>query len=417
MTIRECYILLHLTPHPRCVRTMGKGKMAKILHIAAMVGFLSLGMLQSCSRTQSQDTALAEVGSAKLTLEEIRQSFPSEFEHLIKREQYLDFVKRWIEDEVVYQEALKNKLDKDTTVQRKIERMKRKILIEEYFSAFNASESYEPDDVTLSQYYEMNKEHYRRKQAAVKFMHIRLEDPTLARQLRRQAAGDNFLAVASRHSADPVPESPASLPFKTESEIPACLVEPLFSLRPNQNSAPVECQDGVYFLRVLEKAEVGDIIPFEEARNDISSTLVMNRREKMLQNRVAELKQNASITLNVDRVPGSTSEAEMDPVSEDPIEPETHTHLEETPPKAKIVRTPEPKSVATPEPEKQVQPVTKPAPPPRPKPPAPKPAPVASESIPSPHRDPEPVSASKPEPKPESTAQENPLPPNPETTE
>ncbi len=284
--------------------------MPKILPILVATGLLSLGLLQSCSRSQSKGTTLAEVGDTELTLEEIRHSFPAEFEHLLKKEQYLDFVKRWIEDEVVYQEALKNKLDKDSSVQKKIERMKRKILIEEYFSALSASEGYEPDDVTLSQYYEMNKDQYRRQRPAIKFAHIRFKDLAEARRLRWQVNPENFLAMAAEHSLDPVPESLEFVAFKAPSEISSCLIDALQPLRANQSSAPVNCPDGVYLLRVVEKADPGDIIPFDEARDDISATLVMNRREKLLQNKIADLKQNASITLNVESIPGALADAE-----------------------------------------------------------------------------------------------------------
>ena len=77
----------------------------------AGIGVIAVFALMACqNKSTPAPVVLAQVDQAKLTLDEIRESFPAEYEKILPREQYLDFIQRWINDEVVYQQALKIKL-------------------------------------------------------------------------------------------------------------------------------------------------------------------------------------------------------------------------------------------------------------------------------------------------------------------
>ena len=98
------------------------------------LAFLGLALLAACKKQETRSVVLAQVGKSSLTLEDLRESFPAEFEQLIRREQYLDFIKRWIDDEAVYQQAKQAKLETDPIVARKLEKVRRKLLIEEFLA-------------------------------------------------------------------------------------------------------------------------------------------------------------------------------------------------------------------------------------------------------------------------------------------
>src|SRR5690606_10344613 len=134
-------------------RRIPKPSPARMLALALLAAIPSLTAI-GCKEEKAQATVLAQVGEASLTLEELRESFPVEFEQLIRREQYLDFIKRWMDDEVVYQQALKAKIDSDPAIKRKLDKVRRKLLIEEYLAKENAAEVYEPDEIAMNQYYE-----------------------------------------------------------------------------------------------------------------------------------------------------------------------------------------------------------------------------------------------------------------------
>lgn len=279
---------------------------------------LSLAFV-ACKKEPVKATVLAQVGTSTLTLEDLRESFPAEFEQLIRREQYLDFIKRWMDDEVVYQEALKAKVENDPVVGRKLEKLRRKLLIEEFLSRENASEVFEPDEMAMNQYYEMHKEEFRRKVPEVKFAQIRVQTNKQAADLRYKVNRGDFLTVAAANSLDPVPESYASISFKKQTEFPPCLSQDIAGAGIGAVTLPVACPDGFYLVKVLERQEAGSLIPFPEAKEEISGILVMERKDKLMDGRIAKYKEGMSFSYNLDQIPGL---AESTKGSEAPAAPE-----------------------------------------------------------------------------------------------
>ncbi len=260
-------------------------------------------LMVACEKSGSQPVVLAQVDDAKLTLDELREAFPAEYEKVLPREQYLDVIQRWIDDEAVYQQALKHKLDQDPQVRRKLERLRRRMLIEEFLSReLAATTESEPDEGAMTRYYEDNKSDFLRKAPEYRYAHIRVNTLKEALALRSKVRGDNFTALARTSSLDTAPEF-VEPPFRKASEVPACLHDVL-DAHPGWLSNPVSCPDGVYLVKLLDRIEAGTPLPFQEVRAAISARLSMQHQEKMRESKIRQYKEGASISLNVDQIPG-----------------------------------------------------------------------------------------------------------------
>jgi parvulin-like peptidyl-prolyl isomerase len=274
------------------------------------MAILGLAFLSACKKQESKSPVLAQVGKATLTLDDLRESFPAEFEQLIRREQYLDFIKRWIDDEAVYQQAKQAKLEDDPAVARKLEKVRRKMLIEEFLARENAAEVFEPDEMAMNQYYEMHKEDFRRKVPEYRYAYIRVQTNKQAAELRSKAQRSDFLAVAAANSLDPAPESYASIAFKKLSEIPPCLAQDIDKAGIGNVTLPVACADGFYLVKVLERQDAGSLIPFPEAKEEISGILILERKDKLLEDRIAKYKEGLTVSYNLDNIPGLSDNGE-----------------------------------------------------------------------------------------------------------
>jgi parvulin-like peptidyl-prolyl isomerase len=277
------------------------------------MALLGLALLSACKKQESKSVVLAQVGKSALTLDDLRESFPAEFEQLIRREQYLDFIKRWIDDEAVYQQAKEAKLEADPVVARKLEKVRRKVLIEEFLARENAGEVFEPDEMAMNQYYEMHKEDFRRKVPEYKYAHIRAQTNKQASELRSKAQRSDFLAVAGANSLDPAPESYASIAFKKLSEVPPCLAQELEKAGIGGVSLPVACSDGFYLVKVLEKQDAGSLIAFPEAKEEISGILILERKDKLQESRIAKYKEGLAVSYNLDNIPGLSDNGDAAP--------------------------------------------------------------------------------------------------------
>ncbi len=276
-----------------------------IRYAVSAVSALAL-LLSGCKKEPVKAVVLAQVGNSTLTLDELRESFPPEYEQLIRREQYLDFIKRWMDDEAVYQQALKAKLEEDTLVGRKLEKLRRKLLIEEFLARENATEVFEPDEIAMNQYYEMHKEEFRRKVPEIKYAQIRVQTGKQASELRYKANRGDFLALAAANSLDPVPEAYTSIAFKKQSEFPSCLSQEISQAGIGAVTLPIACPDGFYLIKVIERQEAGSLIPFAEAKEEIGGILAMERKDKLMDGKIARFKEGMTVTYNLDQIPGLT---------------------------------------------------------------------------------------------------------------
>lgn len=264
--------------------------------------------LAACQKSDNQSVVLAEVGNAKLTLDELRETFPAEYEKVLPREQYLDVIQRWIDDEAVYQEALARKLDQDPQVKRKLQRLQRRMIVEEFLAReLGTSGETEPDEGAMTRYYENNKSDFLRKTPEFRYLQIRLATLKDALAVKAKARGDNFVSLLEKNSLDTSPEF-LDPPFRKTSEVPACLHDVL-DARPGWISGPISCPDGVYLIRLIDRIEAGTPRPFPEVRAAISARLSMQHKERMRESKIRQYKEGVTINLNIDQIPGQDGTA------------------------------------------------------------------------------------------------------------
>ena len=271
----------------------------------AAAGILGLALwgLTACQKAEPQGVVLAEVNGAVLTLEELRDAYPAEYEKFLPREQYLDVIQRWIDDEAVYQQALARKLDQEPEMKRKLQRLQRRMIIEEFLAReVGVAGEIEPDEGALTRYYENNKSDFLRRAPEYRYLHIRLATLKDALAVRAKVRGNNFAALSQTHSLDTAPEF-LDPPFRKTSEMPTCLHD-LLDARPGWVSNPVSCPDGVYLVRLLDRIEAGTPLPFPEVRASISARLSMQHKEKMRQSKIRQYKEGVTININIDQIPG-----------------------------------------------------------------------------------------------------------------
>jgi parvulin-like peptidyl-prolyl isomerase len=270
--------------------------------IALVAGVSAFGV-SGCQKSGEQPVVLAQVEDATLTLGELREAFPAEYEKILPREQYLDVIQRWIDDEAVYQQALKQKLHEEPQVKRKLERLQRRMIIEEFLAReVGATSESEPDEGAMTRYYENNRADFLRKAPEYRYLHIRVETLKEALAVRSKVRGDNFATLLRKNSLDSA-EAYLDPPFRKTTEVPACLHDVL-DARPGWLSGPISCPDGVYLIRLLERIEAGTPMPFPEVRASIAARLSMQHKEKMRESKIRQYKEGVTINLNIDQIPG-----------------------------------------------------------------------------------------------------------------
>jgi peptidyl-prolyl cis-trans isomerase SurA len=207
------------------------------------------------------------------------------------------------ESDQVLQEQLRREGMSLDDLKRSIERsvLRRQALTREVESKITVTEAEARAD------YEARRAEFDRP-AAVHLQEIVLagsdeETADLARQIREKlAAGSDFAALAKVHSTAPTAASGGDLGWLKRGEMNAEIEKTAFALEPGALADPMPVAGGLRLIRLVEKT-AGGLVPFDQARAEITRRLTQQRMEKSYDAYVEDLRKNALIEIKVREVP------------------------------------------------------------------------------------------------------------------
>src|SRR4030067_1608586 len=86
-------------------------------------------LFTSCSAKKTDESpVIAQVGETKLTLNDLKYYLPKNASFTLSETQIERFLQRWIETELIYQQALRNDLGAQSDIDRKLKDAERDVL-------------------------------------------------------------------------------------------------------------------------------------------------------------------------------------------------------------------------------------------------------------------------------------------------
>jgi len=277
---------------------MKKQHILTIISIVIIL-FALLSMSLTCEESTPVNSPLiARVGRSILTLDDLNKSIPPEYSNQITNKQRINYVKQWIDTELLFQEALRLKIHKEKESRKRLEQMKKDLLSAEMISR-NSSGTHKQNitEEIITDHYEKHKESFIRESDVVKYMEIIVEDLATGWKVRNMVTATNFLELAKQYSSIPVPD-PKTFPFIPLKSLPPEISDVVFSIRLNGTTSPIKISDGVHIIRVLDKQKAGKICLLEEVREEIVSTLSALSQKKDIENLLAALRQKSDYIFN-----------------------------------------------------------------------------------------------------------------------
>jgi len=259
-----------------------------------LAGLLAVVLWGSaCSKSEETGTTLVEVGKTPITREKVDQAFLGLAEG--EQKQYLDrpgrrqLLDNLVTVELLYQEALRQKLDQDSRVSAKLEAMKQQALVEELINR-----SIVPADL-----YGSFQEHFLKIRSLV----IELpENPSPAVEARAKAEADNLYAALKQKTAwEKLVEKKLPSPLILQEqdwgymdrEMLAEQVgfeaqEAVFALKqPKEFTRPLRTSQGFDITQVQETS--GNLNP-EGLTRDLAEYLLARKKEEVYRGYVTDLR-------------------------------------------------------------------------------------------------------------------------------
>lgn len=258
-------------------------------------------LLFSC-QIPSNSPVIARVGKATLTVDDLKANIPPEYSSQITPEQNINYVKQWIDAELFYQEAIREKIDVDKEIKKRLKKMKKDLLAAELMNRTSMGKNVlHIDDNAIHAYYELNKENYKREKDMVKYLEILVADSKIAWYISKNGTSDNILTLAAEYSQNQVPDNLSSVATALD-DLPVEFRTSLLSTAVGSASAPIKAEQGYTVLFLIEKLNQGELCKEEEIREDIFNYLTNKTQKEQVETFLSELRLKTNVEFNTDLI-------------------------------------------------------------------------------------------------------------------
>jgi len=251
-----------------------------------------LFVLSACGNDAPQVNeadVVARVGEAVLTLDDLAAEIPEGIRGKITKEDLQDYISRWINSQILYQEAKRRGIDHEIDLARELERVERELVVNALLEKEIYADKSQVPEGELQKYYEANRESFRRSENEARVYHINMSTKAAADSLYRiLRSGQDFAKVAQELAAQS--EDPDSWDLTLGiSEVPEAM-HSVFRLRAGTVSAPIELDDGFHLFQVVEAYASGTLREVNMVRNEIANRLQASNRDERYRSLLAELR-------------------------------------------------------------------------------------------------------------------------------
>ncbi|MCK4916241.1 MAG: peptidyl-prolyl cis-trans isomerase, partial [Candidatus Eisenbacteria sp.] len=284
--------------------------MSRSLTIAALL-LVVLGAGIWCVGCGSgrDDEIVARVGRTNITKTYLMQKMaelpPFSQQQFAGPEGTIAFLHRLVDEEVLYQAAIKAGHDRDPEVVRALEAVKRRAVIQAFYAQGIEATTVVSDE-KVQTYYDEHSEQFQRR-GRVKFRQILVPTRAEADAARsRVLGGEDFASVAREVSTDSATKNAGGLmPSIMQGDgapnagLDAAFIERVREWKAGEVSDPLRSDRGWHVVFIEEKVD-GGTKPLEEVREQIVKSLLPAQTRERYEEVLAGLKESYGVEVNED---------------------------------------------------------------------------------------------------------------------
>ena len=270
--------------------------------------FLSVivaGCFSSEDSDMTDERIFASVNGEHLTESGLKAIVPGDVYENFSDEYKKEIMKEWVNNELIYQEALKRNIDKDPDISRILANSKRNLLCNELLERIY-SKLPVPGDEELKKYYDDHKDYFILHDNEFKIRYALFDNRKDALDFYRAVKkGGSFSELAKKGSKDPSFQVGGDIGIINEEivepEIWSAIENTYIKLGLVKISDPFSVIDGWACLIVDEVYKKDTVKPFEAVREQVYDMYTLEKREEVRRAFVQELTSNANIKYEIEQ--------------------------------------------------------------------------------------------------------------------
>ena len=197
-----------------------------------------------------------------------------------------------VNQELLYLNAVENKLDQEEGFQKELEILKENFL--KQYAINKVLQNIEISEAEINQYYDENKEHFQVPESA-RASHILVDSEEEAKEIIEEMNnGLSFEEAAEKYSNCPSKAQGGDLGEFTRGRMVPEFETAAFSMEEGEISQPIQTQFGYHIIKLAYKKDPS-ISPIEEVKNQIHQQLTMTKQQERYLSETNKLKEKYEV--------------------------------------------------------------------------------------------------------------------------
>ncbi len=253
---------------------------------------------ETAKGTSAGGKVVAEIGKEKITLEDLDQmikDLPEQYQQiaLSRKDMFADTV---VTQKLLYNEAVKQNLDKDAKVKKEIEQIAREIAIREYLKK-EIEDKVTVSDEEAKKFYDANKDKFKEPEK-IKVFHILVDNEAAAKDiLAKLKGGADFAALAKEKSKCPSKDRGGDLGFMSKGQAVPEFEQAAVGLQAGQMSDVVKTQFGYHIIKVEER-QPERTASFDESKDQLKQMLLSDKQKQTFDTLIKDLKDKNKVVIH-----------------------------------------------------------------------------------------------------------------------
>lgn len=266
--------------------------------LTLLLSIFSLLIAFGCQSSQNgtDGKVMAKVNVQELTEEQINAELSLAYGDNIPAQARKDYLNRWIENQLFYEEAKRRGLEKNPEVKERIEQAGKDVMVISLLQG-QITKQIQVSEDEARKFYEQNQALFKRDQDEVRASHILFPTREQAGSAyARLKKGEDFKKLAQELSLDSqTKNSGGDIGYFSLSNMHPLIAGAAFNLKVGAFSSPFQTEIGYHILKVTDRKPKGSIREFEEVKDKLIAQMTAEKKNEVVTQLLDELKKKAKI--------------------------------------------------------------------------------------------------------------------------
>ena len=266
--------------------------------LTLLLSIFSLLIAFGCQSSQNSPDGkvMAKVNGQELTEEQINAELSLAYGDNIPVQARKDYLNRWIDNQLFYEEAKRRGLEKNPEVKERIEQAGKDVMVISLLQG-QITKQIQISEDEARKFYEQNQALFKRDQDEVRASHILFPTREQAGSAyARLKKGEDFELLARELSLDSLTRNTGGdIGYFSLSNTDPVVARVASGLKTGMVSSPFKTAMGYHILKVTDRKPKGSIRDFEEVKTTLMRQLLQEKRNQTISSLLEELKKKAKI--------------------------------------------------------------------------------------------------------------------------